>query len=574
MMSSTAASETRVQRSRSRLRRALAAIAVAATALSGVVVTAGTAHAAENSLHGVVTGADTHEPVQGVEIVLVNYSSGVYEHATTDASGYYSFLDLGYGPDPGSYYVLADDPTGKYVSGYYNPSWTPIASNSTPIFISSLPASNVAFSFELLLGHSIKGELTLSPTPTTTDKFYLRLFLLDPTDSTWKPVESRLLDGPGPYTFGGVGPGAYKVYFVQYSGTDLYHAEFYNNKRELEDAELVVVTATAGAVGIDAMLTPNGPPIVERLAGSDRFQTSARIAQEYSSADVVFVANGLGYPDALSAAPAAVYKGGPLLLTRQNSLPAEVKAEIVRLNPSTIYVVGGTGVISAAVFNELVPLAAVTQRLWGADRYATSSTVFDEVWGGPAFEGGWIDVDVPDVFLADGRNFPDALASASAAGKLGGPVALVNGGSGSVTPELASLIDKFDTQHIRIAGGTAVVSAGIASSADALPGIDVHRYWGANRYATSISVNRAIFVDVGAPDVDTVFLAVGTGYADALSGAALAGNQGGALYLTPGTCVPQQVLDDINTLDPLRVVLLGGTGVLSLAVEALTPCAS
>lgn len=112
-----------------------------------------------------------------------------------------------------------------------------------------------------------------------------------------------------------------------------------------------------------------------------------------------------------------------------------------------------------------------------------------------------------------------------------------------------------------------MVSSGIETAASNLDGIETHRYFGANRYETSFQINNEFF-----GSTNSAFLAVGTGYADALAGAALAGVQDGPLYIIPGNCIPQEVLDNIDSLDTSRIFLLGGTGVLSTAVENLTSC--
>nr|BFF11417.1 hypothetical protein GCM10025699_27200 [Microbacterium flavescens] len=59
---------------------------------------------------------------------------------------------------------------------------------------------------------------------------------------------------------------------------------------------------------------------------------------------VAYVANGMDFPDALSAAAAA--RGAPLLLTATSSIPPATARELIRLKPGKIVVVGGTGVVS------------------------------------------------------------------------------------------------------------------------------------------------------------------------------------------------------------------------------------
>ncbi|MFD5215738.1 cell wall-binding repeat-containing protein, partial [Microbacterium sp. NPDC058345] len=68
-----------------------------------------------------------------------------------------------------------------------------------------------------------------------------------------------------------------------------------------------------------------------------------------SGVPVVYVANGMDFPDALAGAAAAGTLGGPVLLTSQSALPSSVKSELSRLAPKRVVVLGGTGVVSATV---------------------------------------------------------------------------------------------------------------------------------------------------------------------------------------------------------------------------------
>ena len=302
-------------------------------------------------------------------------------------------------------------------------------------------------------------------------------------------------------------------------------------------------------------------PEVARLAGSDRFATSAEVAKEYEpfsdGEGVVYVANGLGYPDALSAAPAAAFRGAPLLLTLRDSLPASVRAQIVRLSPEVIVIAGGAGVVSAAVETELRTLAPTVERHAGSDRYETSRVLTQNAFG----EAGAL-----NVFLATGRGFPDALAASAAAGRFAAPVVLVDGAGSSVPQITRDLLTDLGAEQLFIAGGSGVVSEAIRTSLSGV-GFSVTRLSGPNRYATSEAINNFSFATS-----QTVFLAVGTGYADALAGAALAGNVDAPLFVVPGNCVPQGVLDQIADLGATEVRLLGGAGSLSANVANLTRC--
>ena len=101
----------------------------------------------------------------------------------------------------------------------------------------------------------------------------------------------------------------------------------------------------------------------------------AQRASAVSATPVVYVATGENFPDALGAASAAAVKGGPVLLVQRNSIPSETRAELSRLNPSVIFVAGGTAVVSDAVFNQLKAYASNVVRLAGANRYSTAVEV-------------------------------------------------------------------------------------------------------------------------------------------------------------------------------------------------------
>ncbi|MFF2772862.1 cell wall-binding repeat-containing protein, partial [Streptomyces bacillaris] len=110
---------------------------------------------------------------------------------------------------------------------------------------------------------------------------------------------------------------------------------------------------------------------VSRVAGSDRFSTAGAISRASypGTAPVVYIASALNYPDALSAGAAAAKQGGPLLLTPPDGLSPVVPAEIARLKPATVVIVGGENAVGPAVARQLAALAPSVVRIAGADRY-------------------------------------------------------------------------------------------------------------------------------------------------------------------------------------------------------------
>ncbi|SDY83559.1 cell wall-binding repeat-containing protein [Herbiconiux ginsengi] len=320
--------------------------------------------------------------------------------------------------------------------------------------------------------------------------------------------------------------------------------------------------------GVDKSGTTTGTfqvatkPAVDRIQGANRFDVAVNIAnQAYpTTAPVVYVATGLNYPDALSAGPAAVKQGGPLLLVLPDSVPQNVADKIASLDPDRVVIVGGPVSVNSSVektLKNLVPEASV-ERISGADRYEASRNVVES-----AFATG-----SAHAYTATGANFPDALSAGGAAGSKGEPVTLVYGPAPAADSATISMFTTLGTNSLTVVGGTNSVSTGLENSLRTGIPATVNRVAGADRFQASINLNRSAFTSA-----TTVYLATGLNFPDALAGGVLAGKTDGPLYVVPGDCVPRGVLADVATLGATKVTLLGGPNSLSPAVQNLVACA-
>ncbi len=106
--------------------------------------------------------------------------------------------------------------------------------------------------------------------------------------------------------------------------------------------------ATAAQVAAFGVTVDHLP--MTRLAGADRYATAAATsAASYArGVPVVYIATGGNFPDALVGAAAAGRDGAPLLLVSGTGIPAPIAAELARLAPARIVILGSTGVVSAA----------------------------------------------------------------------------------------------------------------------------------------------------------------------------------------------------------------------------------
>jgi putative cell wall-binding protein len=303
-------------------------------------------------------------------------------------------------------------------------------------------------------------------------------------------------------------------------------------------------------------------PYISRIGGADRYEVSANASRSSIGASsrvgyapaAVFVTSGQTFPDALSASAAAGKLGGPVLLVRRDEVPAAVRAEILRLKPFSIYVVGGTASVSDATFAELAKFSPPSGifRLDGADRYDVAVKVSARHF--PSSD---------TVYLASGQNFPDALAGSAAAGAEKAPVLLTL--RDRVPDAVRNEVARLKPQRIVVLGGPSTVSDSVLSTLTTIaPAV---RLSGIDRYDGAAAMSRSAFVD----GAETVYVASGKVYPDALSGSAIAIRMKAPVLLIPGNTIPASVDRELDRLDPHHIVVLGGSATLDEGVaSALT----
>ncbi len=109
-------------------------------------------------------------------------------------------------------------------------------------------------------------------------------------------------------------------------------------------------------------------------------------------------------------------------------------------------------------------------------------------------------------------------------------------------------------------------SAPLRTAAASMPvaAENVVRLSGPDRYSTAVAISQDTYPTGGAP---VVFVASGENYPDGLSAGPAAGLAGGPVLLVPRDRIPDVTLTEIGRLRPGRIVIVGGAGVVSPAVE-------
>jgi putative cell wall-binding protein len=315
---------------------------------------------------------------------------------------------------------------------------------------------------------------------------------------------------------------------------------------------MVVLSGLLVALGLASAPGASGATAFDtsRISGADRYATAARLSAMAfpNGAGEVVLASGTDFADALAASPVASKRKAPLLLTHRDSLPQATVDELRRLKPQKVLIAGGPAAVSPAV-EFVVGLGSPVTRVAGANRFETASRLAEGTFG----------AGIPVAFLASGVNFPDALAAGAAAGRLGGPVLLVE--PTRLPSAVAATIARLRPARVVVVGGTSSVSAQVAGAV----GRPVERIFGADRYATA-----AALVDAVPGPASLALVASGTSFPDALAAGPSAAAMGANFALAGPNCFATSASQRMVSDGVRQLLIVGGPNALSAA--AATPC--
>ncbi len=138
-------------------------------------------------------------------------------------------------------------------------------------------------------------------------------------------------------------------------------------------------------------------------------------------------------------------------------------------------------------------------------------------------------------------------------------------------------VERVDSGHVRyvtfafsngtsvkISGDTVRSKLGMLSTRFYFSGFPIKRVEGDSRYDTAVQAARLAFPGTA----DSVVLASGEDFPDALTGAGLAGASNGALLLTRSDSLPDVVKSAMMAFSPSTVYIMGGKSAISAGVEA------
>lgn len=348
---------------------------------------------------------------------------------------------------------------------------------------------------------------------------------------------SQTVAGPGGQDVFADGDGAL---WLAYHGWEPGAVGYPQGRRRLHLAPLAFAGERA-IVGAP-MTGPISLVRAQRVAGADRYATAAALsaARFAPGVETVTVTTGTDFPDALASAPAARAGNGPILLVRPDEVPAATAAELARLRPAAVRVIGGPEAVPETIVSTLAAITGTpVERIGGADRAATAAAASRAAF--PAGAGS--------VFVVSGEVAADAQAAGGAAASLGAPLLLT--GAAALPDASLQELRRLAPTRVLVVGGAARIGEDVVTALrNALPLASVQRVEGPDRYATAAALARTIFTG----PAREVVAATGERFPDALT----AGSLGQPVLLVPPGGAPDFVQAEVARLAGERVLVLGG----------------
>lgn len=311
---------------------------------------------------------------------------------------------------------------------------------------------------------------------------------------------------------------------------------------EVSDDGTVTAYLTTGGYA-DENPMPNGLPGSYALRGGDitRWRSTDASASSWTALGAVKASPG---PWARYNDPQVVAGNGPARL-----LFCEWDNDATNYIHK-VYLWGEAGFIK----REMVP---ESERLGGTTRAKTSALVSKRTYPSGC----------TTVVIAYQGDYPDALCAVPLAHAYRAPILLV--ASNTVDVDVKAEIARLGASKAVLVGGTKVISS---ANSTAIKGMlsgtstRVTRLSGADRWGTSVAIAKEL-QKVRGPR-DTVILASGHSFADALAVSPYASRKGLPILLTARDYLPSAVRSQIVSSTPANAMVVGGEAAISATVAA------
>ncbi len=492
------------------------------------------------------------EGASGKEFVRGVWIEGIEDYSND------LLLDL----TPGTYYLWATSPGRE--SKFYGGSTTLAA--ATPIVVTANSAPGAYISLGTLAKPAYDVTVKSAASDAVLSGIRVAFTQVGPLGESIWPGSFVSTTGASGRVTGTLSAAQYLVRFSDAAGT--YAGEYYEDALVTADAD--VLDATLGPLTLTGALE-----VAAAIAGTNRDNADTPLAPVEGGETIRLYSLSSATGEWTQSAAAAWNADGTYDLDpvhpgtyrlgseRWNAVSREFEELFYAASGSVATVEAAEDVVVAAGdtrtdidfgFSDPIPVPVDRMlRVSGDSRYSTAIEISKTHF-----------TSADTVVLATGSNFPDALSASALAGAYEGPLLLTE--TGRLTAGVASEIARLKAKKVVIVGSTVAVSAAVASSVDALPGVSVERVSGINRYDTSAMIARRVAMVLGVDTVPEMFLVRGDNFADALSASSLAYRNKIPVLLTEPNKLRPEADCVLRYLGVENVVIAGSTKAVGSAV--------
>lgn len=288
-----------------------------------------------------------------------------------------------------------------------------------------------------------------------------------------------------------------------------------------------------------------------RYYGNDRFETSTILSNLLSikGSEHIFLVNGENFADALFSGPLASVSNSPILLTKKGELPKVVENKIAEMKVKRVTIVGGLSSVSVDIENKVKKMGIVVDRISGSDRFETAKKLSDaraSVLGSKSSE---------KIAYASGTNFADALSAT--------PFIYYDDVANILPQNNKPIVEYIPYKNESNKGNTLYIFGGINSVPQNVNSEYVTtRFSGADRYATSVEIAKECEKKLN-NKINTVFIASGEDFPDALSVGPIVARHGSVVLLTEKNTLNAEVAGFISERQIDRINIIGGESTIS-----------
>ncbi|CAN5143284.1 hypothetical protein BH23ACT9_BH23ACT9_18580 [soil metagenome] len=276
----------------------------------------------------------------------------------------------------------------------------------------------------------------------------------------------------------------------------------------LRVAAVIAVLVTSLVSALVAAPVAAQPPadtigIIKADESPSNAEIAVRLSEETPLPDTSTVVIGRDDEFADSLASGVLQSTSPLLLVpRGGPVPERVRAELVRLAPQRVLLLGGVAALEPAVEEELRGMGFAVERRAGPSRFETATVI-----AGTDAAGADTAI-LARAFPAAGatdptQGFADALAAGGMAAEFGWPVLLTQ--TEVLTGPTREYLVSAGIRTVKLMGGTAAISQAVEDELVAM-GISTERLAGGSRAETAVEVAKARGADSAADAAHVVLV--------------------------------------------------------------------